>query len=69
MKAEAFTGPARARVQRQFESNRLAKDFQAQAYEEVLPVARRSGTRAAAMGRTEVQVAQAKPVRSGGVAA
>jgi hypothetical protein len=63
MRAEASTGLTRPRVQRQFESNRLAKDFQAHAYEEVLPVQRRSGTRTATAGRTEGSLAEAKPVQ------
>jgi len=38
MGPDASTGPPGLRVERRAETNRLAKDFQARAYEEVLPI-------------------------------
>lgn len=40
MKQDASSTPARLRVRRRFEANRLAEGCQAQAYEQVLPVDR-----------------------------
>jgi hypothetical protein len=42
MRPGTSTGPPQARVQRQFDPSRLAPDCQAHAYEQVLPVIRRS---------------------------
>jgi hypothetical protein len=44
MRQEASSRPVRLGVQRQFEANRLSRDFQAQAYEHILPVVARTGT-------------------------
>jgi hypothetical protein len=52
---DASTGPPGLRVERRAETNRLAKEFQAQAYEELMP--RRRGPTPAAM----VPVAGAGP--------
>ena len=44
---KASTGPPRVQVQRRFETNRLARDFQARAYQEVMPLVRRAKTEVA----------------------
>ena len=54
MAPDASTGPPGLWVERRSETNRLAKDFQARAYEELLPVRRRGPTTAAASVPTEV---------------
>jgi hypothetical protein len=54
MGPDASTGPPGPRVERRSETNRLAKDFQARAYEEVLPISRRCSTTAAAPVPAEV---------------
>jgi len=69
MRAEASTGPTRPRVQRQFESNRLAKDFQARAYEELLPLCRRCPSGPAALAQVAVAWADQEAVQAQGVAA
>jgi hypothetical protein len=65
MSAKAST--ERPRVQRQYECNRLANDFQAQAYEKVFPVQNRPEKGMIAGDRTNVRVAKAEPLE--GVAA
>ena len=42
MRPQATAGPPCLRVERAFEPNRLAKDLQARAYEQVVPVLVRS---------------------------
>jgi hypothetical protein len=59
MGPDASTGPPRSRVERTCETNRLAKDFQARAYEELLPIIRRGPRRAP----------ETEPVAQKGVAA
>ena len=48
MGPDASTGPPGLRVERRSETNRLAKDFQGQAYEELVPIRRRGPTTTAA---------------------
>ena len=48
MGPDAPAGPPSLRVERRAETNRLAKDFQAQAYEELLSGCRRGPTTTAA---------------------
>ncbi len=67
MRPETSSGPLG--VQRQFETNRLAKDFQARAYEEVVPVVGRSRTGTAATGRAGAGEEQTKVLSQGGSAA
>jgi len=54
MGPDASTGPPGLRVERRSETNRLAKDFQARAYEEVLPISRRCPRTTAAPVPAEV---------------
>ncbi len=68
MGPDASTGPPRPSVERRFESNRLAKDFQARAYEELLPIIRRCPV-GAATAQAEVAWAECQPVQPKGVAA
>ena len=49
MKPASGTGPPGLQVQRAFEGNRLARDSQARAYQQVLPVVR-SQTRSGGAG-------------------
>lgn len=66
MGPNASTGPP-PYVQRHFETNRLAKDFQARAYEEVLPIIRRLGTATAVTARS--RVTETERDQQGGIAA
>jgi hypothetical protein len=54
MGPDASTGPPGLRVERRSETNRLAKDFQIRAYEELLPIIRRQPTTTAAPVQAEV---------------
>jgi hypothetical protein len=54
MGPDASTGPPGLRVERRSETNRLAKDFQAQADEELVPSRRRRPTTTAAPVPAEV---------------
>jgi hypothetical protein len=65
----ASTGPPRPGVERRFETNRLAKDFQARAYEELLPIIRRCPSGTAATAQAEVAGAETEPIQTKGVAA
>jgi hypothetical protein len=65
MKVEAATGPPRVAVQRGFEGNRLAKGFQARAYEQVLALVDTEATPSAA----EPARQKSKQTTSGGIAA
>jgi hypothetical protein len=67
MGQKAGTGPPPLGVERRFETNRLAADFQSQAYEQVVPAVSRSWTRRAAQAgeyQDKIQL-----VDQGGVAA
>ena len=68
MKTTVGIGPPRLAVQRGFEGNRLAKDFQALAYEQVLPVRQRVSTGAAA-APVEVAAPVNQQVSEEGIAA
>jgi hypothetical protein len=48
MGPDASTSPPGLRIERRAETNRLAKEFQAQAYEELVPSRRRNPTPTAA---------------------
>jgi hypothetical protein len=52
MRPPAGSGPPGTQVQRKFEGNRLARDSQARAYQQVLPVVR-SETRSGVTGPRE----------------
>lgn len=65
MKVEAATGPPRVAVQREFEGNRLAKGFQAQAYERVIALFNEEVSRPAA----ELASQTSKQTTPGGIAA
>jgi hypothetical protein len=69
MEPAAAIGSLRLGVQRQFEANRLAKDFQARAYEQVLPLGGFFPARAVTTDQTGVGLEQPAQVSQGGVAA
>jgi hypothetical protein len=69
MKLIGCTGPLQARVQRRFETNRLAREFQAQAYQEAMPLVRRPRTAAAAPIQVDVALLETGVLAQGGVAA
>jgi hypothetical protein len=69
MGPDASTGPPRPSVECRFETNRLAKDFQARAYEELLPLIRRCPSGTAAAAQAEVAWAESQRVQAKGVAA
>jgi hypothetical protein len=69
MKPEASQGPACPGIHRLFETNRLAKDFQAQAYEEALPTIGCSRTGAAMSAQAKEAWTETTLVHQGGVAA
>ena len=54
MGPDASTAPPGPRVERRSETNRLAKDCQVRAYEELLPIIRRGPTTRAATVQAEV---------------
>ncbi len=54
MQPDASPGPLVLRVERRSETNRLAEDFQARAYEQLLPIHGRCPTLTAATAQTEV---------------
>jgi hypothetical protein len=66
MKSKAGAGPARPGVQRHFESNRLAKQWQAQAYEQVLPLGAASNPEREPI---EIGPDNSKVIKQGGLAA
>jgi hypothetical protein len=68
MGPDASTGPP-PYVQRQFETNRLAKDFQAKAYEEVLPIIRRQRTPTTVTALSIRAGTETERVQQGGMAA
>jgi hypothetical protein len=67
MRPQASCGPASPRVQRQFESHRLAGDFQARAYEQVVPLEGPSDP--ATSNQAEGAVVEMETLRAKGVAA
>lgn len=69
MGPDASTGPPCPDVERRFETNRFAKDFQARAYEELLPVIRRCPTKVAAGVPTAVVWDETERTQAQGVAA
>jgi hypothetical protein len=69
MRPDASTGPPRPSVERRSETNRLAKDFQARAYEELLPIIGRCPGGTAALTQAEVACAENERVQQKGVAA
>jgi hypothetical protein len=69
MGPETITGPPRPSIERRFETNRLAKDFQARAYEEVLPIIRRCPTATVVTAPANVAWAEFQPNQAKGVAA
>jgi hypothetical protein len=54
MQPDASPGLPGLRVERRSDTNRLAKDFQARAYEELLPIRGRCPTLTAATAQAEV---------------
>lgn len=69
MGPNASTGPPRPGVERRFETNRFAKDFQARAYEELLPIIGCCPSGTAAPAQAEVAGAETERVQREGVAA
>lgn len=69
MEPAAAVTPPRLGVQRQFEVNRVAKDFQARAYELVLLVGGFFSARAATTDQTGAGLEQRATVSQRGVAA
>jgi hypothetical protein len=69
MRLTAATGPPHLGVQRRFETNRLAKDFQARAYEGVMPLVRGPKSEAAAQIEVDVALAERGLLSREGVAA
>jgi hypothetical protein len=67
MRPQASSGPAGPRVRRQFESHRLAGDFQARAYEQVVPLEDPSDP--ATSDQAEGAVVEIETLRAKGVAA
>jgi hypothetical protein len=65
----ASSKPPPLGVQRSFLATRLGRDCQARAYEQVLPVVRRSGTRAATAVRNPECSTETQLVPQGGIAA
>jgi hypothetical protein len=65
MRTRPGKGCGRAAVQRRFEGNRLAKEFQVQAYEQVLPALASAGHATARSNEAE----KSKHRRQGGIAA
>jgi hypothetical protein len=68
MGPDASTGPP-PYVQRRCETNRLAKDFQAKAYEQVLPIIRRLWTPTTVTAANQVAGTETERVQQGGMAA
>ena len=68
MGPDASTEPPLS-VQRHCETNRLAQDFQAKAYEEVLPIIRRLRTPTTVTAATSVAGTETERVQQGGRAA
>jgi hypothetical protein len=61
---------ARVGVEREFEPNRLARDCQARAYEQALPVVCRSKTKGGTVDQTGVGLAETgQASQQGGIAA
>jgi hypothetical protein len=69
MRADTATGPPDLRVQRRAEINRLAKDCQARAYEELLPIIRRCRPSTAATAEAEMASTPCQRSLQKGVAA
>ena len=65
----ASTGPPCPSVERRFETNRLAKGFQASAYEELLPIIRRCPSGTATTAQAGVAWAETDRIQPEGVAA
>jgi hypothetical protein len=64
MGPDASTGPP-PYVQRHFETHRLAKDFQAKAYEEVLPILRRLRTPTTVTAASQLAGTETERVQQG----
>jgi hypothetical protein len=60
---------ARVGVERHFEPNRLARDCQARAYEEALPVVCRSRPKGGTVDQTGVGLEETEQANQGGIAA
>jgi hypothetical protein len=69
MGPDSTTGPPGLSVERRYETNRLAKDFQARAYEEVLPIIRGCPAATAATAPGDVAWAEFQLKQAKGVAA
>lgn len=69
MKQEASSRPARLRVQRQFEANRLAGDCQARAYEQAVPVVGRSEFAVVLSSQADVDPVESEAFTGEGVTA